>query len=422
VRKRVTYNGKTLRSLASAFQRDVSGHFAIWTAILALPIIGMTTFVGDYNAAKRVEVELKSALDAATLATVSNQKLNDQEKAAYATEFFNKNFPQAKGFDSDKITLSAKGSQPTSVSAAFGINEIAVQASSTGIVTRENIICVLTLNPSGAESFSLFQGAKFNSPNCAVQVNSSSPEAAYVDRTSSALAKDFCVTGGAVGNFQPFVNTECAPVADPYAFKTAPALGTCKDLKAFKGKGANSPAVFRDNAILTPGTYCEDLQVNGQNITFMPGNYILDDVEIWFRLASSARADGVTFVVRGESGRVLVEQGSNLYIKAPDSGDLAGMAIFQDTASVQGLKHYPTNATELTGGSEMTIVGTVYLPTQTIDIWGNSLYSNTSPATSYIGYDVAMGKSSELTVNVDHEKAGLPPILPRSDEGARLID
>jgi len=147
----------------------------------------------------------------------------------------------------------------------------------------------------------------------------------------------------------------------------------------------------------------------GTDVTFDPGTYIFDGGEIWFRAGSQAEAKGVTLVLKGVDSKIFVEKESTFYIKAPIAGEFAGLAIFQDAASVQGARHFPTGASELTGGSQMTIVGTVYLPTQKIEIWGNSQFSSTSPATSYIGYDVAMGKQSQLTVNVDHESAGLPP-------------
>lgn len=411
------------------FVRDTSGHFAIWTGILAFPLLGATTFVIDYNMAEQRRASLKGALDAAALAAVSDQTLTQRERALYAENHFNMNFEHAADFkfaaDSpgpDRLNLTANGTSPVSVVAAFGIKEIKMEEQSSAIITREHVICVLTLNPSGGESFSLFRGAVFNSPKCAVQVNSTSPEAAYVDGSSIAIAKDFCISGGVVGNFQPFANTQCAPVADPYANKKAPSSGPCINLDAFRGKGKNSPPVIRDGATLTPGTYCESLTIAGTDVTFDPGTYIFDGGEIWFRAGSQAEAKGVTLVLKGVDSKIFVEKESTFYIKAPIAGEFAGLAIFQDAASVQGARHFPTGASELTGGSQMTIVGTVYLPTQKIEIWGNSQFSSTSPATSYIGYDVAMGKQSQLTVNVDHESAGLPPILPRTDEGARLIE
>jgi len=418
----------TIKPKMQGLITDQSGQFSLWLGIAALPLLALTTFVIDITSVENKKASLKGALDAAALAAVSNQSLTQDERRLYASEHFNANFEDANLYkltiemnSDDQIDLIAEGKSPTMVAGAVGFSDIGIRVESSAIITREHIICLMTLNPDGAESFSLFSGASFNSPNCAVQVNSSHAEASYVDGSSTAIAKDFCITGGAIGNYKPFANTQCAPVADPYADKTAPPSGTCVDLTPFRGKGKHAPAVIGDNVTLYPGTYCDYLTITGQNVTFMPGIYIMDNSELWFRKGAQASAQNVTLVFKGEEGRVLVEQGSSLKIKAPATGTYAGLAIFQDAKSVAGSKFMPTNASELTGGSSMSIVGTVYMPTQKIELWGNSLYSNSSPATSYIGYDVALGKESSLHINVDHESAGLPPILPRTDEGARLL-
>jgi len=65
------------------FVRDTSGHFAIWTGILAFPLLGATTFVIDYNMAEQRRASLKGALDAAALAAVSDQTLTQRERALY---------------------------------------------------------------------------------------------------------------------------------------------------------------------------------------------------------------------------------------------------------------------------------------------------------------------------------------------------
>ena len=417
-----------IRRLFKSYLRDQRGQFAMWLGVFALPLAGLAMFSLDYHMANKRSVELSSALDSAALAAVTNQLLSEAEREAYATDYFHKNFQISEEIkltvvdaSAERVELTASGVINLSMGNLFGFKGIKVAERSVSVLTRENVICVLTLNPSGPESFSLVQGAKFDSPTCAVQVNSSHPEAAFVDRTSSASAKDFCIRGGAVGKFSPGVNTECSEVADPYIDRQAPPLGPCVNLSYLKSKGQKLE--IGGTVELEPGTYCEDLTIFGQDVVFKPGTYILDNVELWINQSAEVYAEDVTFVLHGADSVFYVEKGSTFYLKAPSEGPMAGMAIFQNADDkLRYAKRLPTGRSELSGGAKMTIIGTVYLPTQAIEVSGKSSYGNLAPATSYIGYDVFMGRDALVSIKVDHQAAGLPPILPRSDEGARLVE
>ncbi|WP_371396399.1 hypothetical protein [Fretibacter rubidus] len=45
-----------------------------------------------------------------------------------------------------------------------------------------------------------------------------------------------------------------------------------------------------------------------------------------------------------------------------------------------------------------------------------------SPATSLIAKSVHFTDKSSVVVRVNHEEGGIPPQIPRSDAGARLLD
>ncbi|NNE58732.1 MAG: hypothetical protein HKN36_11555 [Hellea sp.] len=411
------------------YRKDRSGHFAVWFALLGLPLLASASYVIDYNRALDTKADLKGALDAAALAAVSKQNISESERAIYAQDYFNENFAKANEFklsidnrSAKKVQLSATGRSPVTIAAALGIKDIVVSEDSSAIVTSENVVCVMTLNPDGRESFSVYSGARFRSPTCAVQVNSNHPEAAYVSSDSSAVAKDFCIVGGGSGSFSPYINTECSPLQDPYINKVAPAAGPCVSLLGANVSVKGPTMTIGNNVVMTPGTYCQNVRVSGKNVRMLPGTYIMKDTEIWMRNGSTLDAESATIVLEGKFARIYVEQGSVFNLSAPKTGPLAGLAIFQNRAvSLNDSNKLPNGSSSISGGSKMSIVGTVYLPTQTIEVYGDSGYDNTSPATAYIGYNVSLGKGANLAVKVDHSTAGLPPILPRSDEGARLV-
>jgi len=414
--------------LIERYRADSSGQIAVFFAILALPILAITTLAVDYTKFIQIDNNVANALDDAALAAVLDQTLTEPQRAAVATRYFWENFQENESFKleviesrQDRVELKATGEIDLSVSHALGMNGFEVSKMAVSEPTQETVICVLALDPKSAGSFEVSLGSNFNAVNCSVQVNSMHVSAAFVDGTSYVHAKSFCVSGGARGMFMPSVNTECRSVDDPYKDVRAPASAMCKNNKMLKldDKGLNTVS---DGFMLEPGTYCGGLRVSGVDVEFAPGIYIIQDGPLIFTAGSEAKADNVTFVMRGPKASVDVIRGSNLIAKAPSEGPLAGLVFFEDVHYIggKGLKSLEAQSV-LRGGSGMTITGTVYFPTQEIIIAGGSGVSAKAPATSFIGNRVRFTQDADIVVRSDHQKAGLPPLLPRADEGARLV-
>ena len=87
--------------------------------------------------------------------------------------------------------------------------------------------------------------------------------------------------------------------------------------------------------VLQPGTYCGGLTVDGVDVEFRPGTYTMLNGPLTFKNRSSAIADGVTFVMDGYNSVLTVETGSEVFVKAPSRGDLAGLAFFQDRKNTE---------------------------------------------------------------------------------------
>lgn len=442
-----------MRRTFKAYKANEKGQFGVWIAVAAFPVIMTVSLAVDFTSAEKTRSELATALDSAALAAVTNQAITEDARRAYAAEYFNENFADSKHFkltvnnaSDDRVELSAEGYEPVTVGRAAGINGLPLSESSTAILTKSDVICVLTLNPDGEDSFVVEGGSEFLAPTCSVQVNSIHESAARVEPMSKAIAKSFCTVGGFSGGFSPFVNTECSGVADPYANLLAPEPGVCisdRKLEFRLDKKVNTNqygsliedeivSVVGDNITLSPGTYCDKLKVEGYNVTFLPGTYIMNNAELEFKKGASANAKDVTFILHGKKSKVMVDSGASLWVKAPDHGPYAGLAFFQNKAAASlnegdGKKkkkkasEFPTGKSELKGGATMSILGTVYLPAQELKVGSDSGLGTRAPATSFIAYDVAFEGGSRINVAVDHVAAGLPPLLPRSDEGARLV-
>lgn len=172
--------------------------------------------------------------------------------------------------------------------------------------------------------------------------------------------------------------------------------------------------------VLQPGTYCGGLTIDGQNVVFAPGNYIMLNGPLTFKNRAVARGDGVSFIMNGPNSVLTVETGSDVYIKAPSGGEMSGLAFYQ-VRNPQSTT-YPDGINLIHSGGSLNVVGTVYFPTHAVDIFGNSELGAQSPATSFIAHQVTFSDDMTAVVEVDAARAGLPALQPSSDDGARLIE
>ncbi|NNE58733.1 MAG: hypothetical protein HKN36_11560 [Hellea sp.] len=424
-----------VRTALTRYKADKSGQFAVMFSLFAIPLMMAVGIVVDLNVAQKNKTQLAAALDATALAAVTKQNVTEAERINYAETYFAGAFEGAADYDfkvvsakGDTVEVAATGFSPVTFARAMGRKGLKIREKSTAVLTRTKVVCILALNPNGMRTFSVTNRSTFESPTCAVQVNSNHSRALQVDKTSSAIAADFCVVGGVEGTVSPYANTECSKLDDPYKSVRAPASTPCislgikkKDLAAMTTEltmETGTSAEVVDGVTLYPGTYCGDINISAANVKFAPGIYIFDDARVRFRAGSSVVANEVTFVVKGARSTINVEKDSKFVLTAPRTGPFAGLAIFQDSED-----EFPGNKrvrSRIKGGATMEITGTIYLPGQEIEVFGSSEYGNITPATAYIGYEVHIKNNSTLSVRVDHTAAGLPPVLPRADEGARI--
>jgi len=451
-------------SLWRQYWNDRRGHFAVQFALLGLPLVVATTYVVDYSGAGAEKVNVKTALDAAVIAAVNNNTLTISQKENYARTHFIENYSGDIVFDlkpkatATRVEMSAFGLAPVTVAETLGIEGIQIFENSAAEQTSENTICALSLAEDGKDMISFKETSKFNAPSCSVHANSIHPNAMRVLDNASALAKNFCAVGGGVGQFQPYIKGECASVSDPYEHVKAPAAGSCKnegnirdirqlildhenqidnaaanilaDLGYNPANGAGTAQTLASffenttgsNTTLLPGTYCGGLTIDGRNVRFAPGNHIMLDGPLIFRNDAQAVGDDVTFVMKGAPSVLTVESGANVHIKAPATGELAGLAFFQDADALQDSEvEFPNGVNLLTSGGELNVTGTVYFPTQSVKVVSNSIFGSQAPATSFIAHHLEFAGNSDIRVAVDHARAGLPPIMPRTEDGARLV-
>ncbi|GGX57644.1 hypothetical protein GCM10011309_03320 [Litorimonas cladophorae] len=414
--------------MAASLRKAEGGHVAVIFGLAALPLLVVTTAALDMHEVDRFETHIEAALDAAALAAVSNQSISEAERGDLAKKFFWDNvskYPERVSLDvvsskAERVELSATSKIPTSILALTGRDAFKVQSDSAASITQGGVVCMMTLDPNSARSFEISGGATLDAETCAVQINSKNSAAAVIDHGGRAKAADFCVAGGATGPFEPHVNTECGVIADPYIDRLAPDTGDCVDDVALTEKLSSWQAESL-GVTLEPGTYCGGLTLRAKVVTFAPGVYTITDGPLFFDYGTVASAEGVTFVFRGRDASLEISEGSKFHISAPKTGPTAGLAFFQDTkTNAKNFPVLPSAETTIRSGGNLEIIGTVYLPHQTVLFRGGSLSQSQAPSTSFIGYRIRIVDGAKIGVAVDHQAAGLPPIEPRHDEGVRL--
>ena len=402
---------------AHKYIRNRDGNIAVVTGLVGLPLLLVVSVALDLNNASSQGSHIRAAIDAAALASVVPANLSDQEREVFAQLTFDKNYFGKSEVEleitatRERVDITAHGQTPTLLSAMVGKEHINVTESTAAIVTTADIICVMALDPDGQKSLEFTGNAQFVAPGCSVQVNSTASQALVSNSAYRPQALSFCVAGTSKGYFNGTLKHACTSLADPYAGIEEPADGPCIALSKLKTNGSSAI----DKAYLYPGTYCEGLDVMGTDVTFAPGTYIFPKGKLRFRKGSQSTANGVTFVLK-DKVPFWMEDGAELNLIAPSDGPFAGLAIYQSATNKNG-----GPKSRIRSGAGVSITGTVYLPHQTLEISSESPVKSEAPATSFIAYNIRFTGDANVSVNVDHEKGGVPPIMPRSDDGARLI-
>lgn len=446
------------KALFKDYAENTSGQFALWIAFLGLPMAYSAGIVLDMENRNRHVNSLKSALDAAALAAVIPDNLTDVSRASYAREVFHKNYNNVENMpltvnvdaNREEVRVDAMLEVPSLFDGlrSVGNKNLKIREDSRAVLTKSDTVCVLALDERGQGALEFADNSVFNAPSCSVQVNSRHPHALISDTLTPPRARNFCSSGGVIGTFDPRVKTNCSRIEDPYKdLEIPPAASSCDQRKQVVVRGNNGrghgraflnsqlgatpegETVIPDFATLSPGIYCQGLVINGANVNLEPGVY-----HVWgdlhFTQNSGVRGDGVTFIIKGESNRLLIDEGAQVWLKAPSEGQTAGLVFWQKYLNLRNYVNgiVPRNpkkkvaTSEINSGGGLHIVGTAYLPNHELVVTSSNSVSSQSPATSFIAYRIKFAGKTNMNVAVDHVSAGLPPIKPYTDDGARLVE
>lgn len=389
------------------FVEDRRGQVAVWTAIIAAPLLMLAGGSIDVAAVMAARTELQDTVDSAALAGAQTM-LSKNDKAAGETRALA--FLPATGGDGEAITSSAVGDTSNgkmTVTASYtrspiflklvGIAEQRVTAHAVAAQSKTNAgaTCVLSLSQTASKAYLESGGSTTNAPNCTVWVNSASTQAVVLSGNSKITAQKTCIVGtvsqGLSGIVGPPEN--CGVFADPFASRSVPTAAGC-DHTAFSASGA---------VTLQPGVYCNGLTLSGgPTVTMEPGVYVIRNGKLTMSGGGSLKGAGVTFVLEG-TATVTLSGGGAYNLVAPKTGPTASFVFFQKHSASPGAQ------ATVSGSGDVYYEGIMYFPTQNLLVSGSgSTATVKSPFLAYIGNTITYTGTSTLNVGIDKTKTSVP--------------
>ena len=392
-----------LSGIAAALRRifdDRDGAVAIFFAASVMMLLGMAAIAVDLGFLYSLRGKLQNTADAAVLAAVGD--LPDEDAArATAVDLATKNMPAAGhgtvlanadvvagNWDADTRTFTPAGSPINAVRAVtrrsqangnaaglffarvLGFDQVDMQA--TAIASSEaGDSCIVALDPSVDDALRI-AGTASVTMGCAARVNSTSSRALRTNGGGCITASEIYVAGDTIGTcIDPTAETGMEPMDDPLATLTPP--------DDYEDDGCTFTALVEvtTDTTLDPGAYCGGIHIYGSaNVTFNPGNYVVDGSGLEIDGSGAVTGDEVMFYIeptavipfhhhQGPGKTVHFAGSANITLSAPDSGAYKDVLIYQDPAT-------PSDRDLVfNGGADLELNGVLYAPNNLVRFAGN---------------------------------------------------
>jgi hypothetical protein len=397
-----------------SFLCNERGAAIIIFSLALVPILGMTGLGLDYAMAMRADSKLQEATDAAALAAVITRVPTVALRYQAAQAAFAANAPTVVhavatpvNVTSRQATVTSSGEVPTTLMRVLKVTKSDIGASATAVKVFEGPPpCIVALNPVANDAVLMTGSANYTANNCTIHSNSSSMAALSVDNNTTVNGATFCAVGetSVPPRLESLARDYCEPVEDPFRSLLPPLIGSCV--------ASNLEVSPKQTVTLSPGNYCGGLTLKG-TVTLRPGIYVIGGL---LTITSQAviKGDGDMFYLTGANAGFTIDAGGSVNLSPATSGSYSGILFFQDRYAHSGF----TNT--LAGGSNSTILGAIYTPTQTVRIAGGS-----SVAQGPLFMPIVADKV-EITGSVSASAASssipLAVPLPMTESGVRLVN
>ena len=404
-----------VRDHLAGFLRNQRGSISVIAAATMVPLVIAAGTAVDMGRANRTLGHMQKSVDSAALAaaatslqveTSDGKELDGEEaKIHVANQMIEANLldaikemaeePQVT-VTGDQVLVELSAEMPTSFMGLVGIGTMSLAVAATAEATAKASGCIVALGPNG-DGIKVGGNVDLEVDGCWLYSNKEGDKSidviggAEVDVPGSCSVGSTSVSNNADVSGKRY--TYCKPIADPMAEWTPPAAPSDCDYNKFTGGGGASITLY-------PGNYCGGIQLSGyDHIQFEPGIYHVTDGAVSVNSKLSITGSEVGFHIGEDVSAVTINGGTSVSLTAPTSGEMEGMLVAMDPlpAGTELQKKDLISAT-INGGSDLSISGTVYVPSAALNVSGNS--TTLSIPTKIIAYSVELSGTSKLKIEV----------------------
>lgn len=422
--------------------------------------------VVDYMSLSNQKHMLQGVADRAAIAAAQELvvfKGSDGRVDAVAESFVNVNYTAkphrvgAKVIEKGKaveVTISAEPQTYFPGPVARGVTEVRVKA--VAEISGGGYVCMVGLSPTEPSTLEMHDKARVTAEKCAIYSNSRSGSSLRLHNSARVKADLVCVAGGVAGPKSAVAPNapveDCPPLADPLRDRPEPDVGllTCDNIlgagsilgedllgadggllsvRDLVGKGGllSGDLLKKKNLLqditggdlvgnlapgllvtgkveLEPGVYCGGINIVGGEVKLKPGRYILNNGGLVVANGGKLTGENVGFYLTGALGLSTIQfaPSTTISLTAPRTGDMAGMLFFEDRDVLFKFPHI------IASNDARNLVGTIYLPGNTLEINSTRPIADQSDYTVIIARKFDMKDGPELVLNTDYESSPIP--------------
>lgn len=408
------------RDLLRRFLRDRAGNTAMAFAVTAPVLFGAVGVGIDYASALNMRARMQAVADAAAVSAAREFQMAQSNAPKISEIARNYVVSQIDGVavtidvDAPNLKIGVRLEKEIELTLARVLlsDTMHVSVNATAKMTGGLPLCLLALEPKARGAVTLQANARMTAPNCIVNSNSAHPQG-IVSLDDAVLKAGFiCSAGGRLNtrntNFAPDPMTDCPPMSDPLAARQAPTDFACNH--------TNRVLEFTF-ATIQPGVYCGGLKItNAAQVTMSPGTYVFKDGPLIVERLASLRGDGVTIVMKGPGANLTFDFATLISLKAPTTGPLAGILIYDDPTGVAApdrKKKWPKQGAAsrehvIQSDNARMLLGTIYMPKARLIIDADRPVADKSAYTVLVVQQLDLYDGPNLYLNTDYQGTDVP--------------
>ncbi len=387
----------------------------LWAAGLMLVAAFISGGVVDYISLIGQKHDLQAVADRAAVAAAQELivfKGSDVRVASVTKAFVDANYDSTAHRATAKIVEKGKAVEVTltAVSRTFFPGPVAqgtksLTVTATAEISGGGYVCMVGLSQTESATLDMSDNARVTAEKCAIYSNSRSKSSLMLHNAARVKADLVCVAGGVSGALSAVTPNapieDCPPLVDPLRDRPEPKVGLlkCDHLKAI------AITKLSGKVTLKPGVYCGGINVlAGGDVKLEPGTYILNNGALTVTTGGKLVGENVGFYLTGALGLSTIQFGpvSTVSLTAPKTGDMAGMLFFEDRRVIFKIPH------RIASNDARKLVGTIYLPNNTLTIDSKDPIADQSDYTVIIARKFNMLDGPELVLNTDYERSPIP--------------